>query len=214
MSYYQGINSTCRPYVKVPSPFYFNISEFLPRKSVGCKTSNAFMIYRKMYVKVLLDQKLHYKMTEASNWAAKAWNEESLKVKSEFRRYAQHLKDFYKQREAELKLGSINPIPLHSTPTTLPDSNVIPDYEIDPNSLGFDIETNNDHQIFLLDPQYNFNINYFLSEPSNCYSQEQPQFNMNSNVLHQTYLPTPQASPIQTFVENSEPGAFLSSIPE
>ncbi|KAF0445415.1 MATA-HMG [Gigaspora margarita] len=87
-----------RPIIKVPSPFEFNISEFLPRKSIGCKTSNAFMIYRKVYVKTLLQLKLHSKMTNASCWAADSWKEESVEVKNDFKRFAKKLKEFYKHK--------------------------------------------------------------------------------------------------------------------
>ncbi|CAG8743734.1 8652_t:CDS:2, partial [Racocetra fulgida] len=90
-----------RPPIKVPSPFEFNISEFLPRKSIGCKTSNAFMIYRKVYVKTLLRQELHSKMTEASCWAAESWNEESIEVKNDFKRFAKKLKEIYRHKSKE-----------------------------------------------------------------------------------------------------------------
>ncbi|CAG8448946.1 13607_t:CDS:2 [Cetraspora pellucida] len=90
-----------RPPIKVPSPFEFNISEFLPRKSIGCKTSNAFMIYRKVYVKTLLRHELHSKMTEASCWAAKSWNEESIEVKNDFKRFAKKLKEIYRHKSKE-----------------------------------------------------------------------------------------------------------------
>ncbi|RHZ83199.1 hypothetical protein Glove_99g67 [Diversispora epigaea] len=87
-----------RPFIIIPSPFEFDVLEFLPRKRVGCKTSNAFMIYRKIYVKALLKQQLHYKMTDASNWASKAWKEEPEHVKVQFQEYARNLKEIYNQR--------------------------------------------------------------------------------------------------------------------
>ncbi|CAG8757354.1 6625_t:CDS:1, partial [Dentiscutata erythropus] len=92
-----------RPFIKVPSPFEFNISEFLPRKSIGCKTSNAFMIYRKVYVKTLLRLKLHSKMTNASCWAADSWKEESTEVKNDFKKFAKKLKEIYRNKSKEVE---------------------------------------------------------------------------------------------------------------
>ncbi|CAG8666766.1 16623_t:CDS:1, partial [Acaulospora colombiana] len=88
-------------------------------------------------------------MTDASNWAAKAWSEESQQVKSEFREYAQHLKLFYKQREAELETENIHSIPFQSTPSTFQDNNIIiPDCEHNSNPSN--------SSLFYNDPQYSF----------------------------------------------------------
>ncbi|CAG8541766.1 5725_t:CDS:2 [Diversispora eburnea] len=157
-----------RPFIIIPSPFEFDILEFLPRKRVGCKTSNAFMIYRKIYVKTLLKQQLHYKMTDASNWASKAWKEEPEHVKIQFQEYAKNLKEFCNINIAECtcpdELFQLNfiqsPLPIPFSPIIFENSPIIFDNNYDDNYENYD--NNYDNYENYVNNVYGFNDENYL----------------------------------------------------
>src|SRR2546421_12947731 len=88
-----------RPEVLVSSPrtLDLNPNDFMPRKSRGCKTSNAFMIYRTIYGKILSKKGLPSKMTEVSRWASQAWKVESDEIKNEYKEFAKKVGKIYRE---------------------------------------------------------------------------------------------------------------------
>ncbi|RGB40107.1 hypothetical protein C1646_426273 [Rhizophagus diaphanus] len=95
-----------RPKVSVSSPrmLMLNPNHFLPRRSGRCKTSNAFMIYRKVYSKMLMINGLPSKMTEVSRWASEAWKFEKEELKNEYRDFAKRVKEVYRERSQILEV--------------------------------------------------------------------------------------------------------------
>jgi hypothetical protein len=91
-----------RPNVSVSSPCSLNPNHFLPKKSRGCKTSNAFMIYRKVYGIMLMRSGLPSKMTEVSRWASEAWKFEREDLKNEYREFAKRVREVYRERAQNL----------------------------------------------------------------------------------------------------------------
>ncbi|GBC06477.1 hypothetical protein RclHR1_06870008 [Rhizophagus clarus] len=91
-----------RPIVSVSSPYLLNPNHFLPKKSRGCKTSNAFMIYRKVYSRMLMIKGLPSKMTEVSRWASEAWKFEREELKNEYREFAKKVREIYRERSQML----------------------------------------------------------------------------------------------------------------
>ncbi|PKY24864.1 hypothetical protein RhiirB3_413447 [Rhizophagus irregularis] len=94
-----------RPKVSISSPrmLMLNPNHFLPRRSGRSKTSNAFMIYRKVYNKVLMINGLPSKMTEVSRWASEAWKFEKEELKNEYRDFAKRVKEVYRERSQILE---------------------------------------------------------------------------------------------------------------
>jgi hypothetical protein len=80
-----------KPYVEVPSPNYLDIEEFMPKKS-GCnKTSNAFIIYRTVFAKVLMEKDYQNKMVDVSRWAATSWRNEKSEVIIAYKKFAKEI---------------------------------------------------------------------------------------------------------------------------
>jgi len=132
--------SRSRPEVIIPSPRMLNLNpeDFLPRKTRGCKTSNAFIIYRKIYVKILLEKELHSKMTEASRWASEAWSVERVELKDEYREFAKKVSKIYRRRAQELDASRTPPriLPSRSPPDNTNNNN-------NNNNIDIDININN-----------------------------------------------------------------------
>jgi hypothetical protein len=111
-----------RPEVLVSSPRMLNLNphNFMPRKSRGCKTSNAFMIYRTIYTKTLSQKGLPSKMTEVSRWASESWSSESEELKNEYRDFAKKVSEIYQEKARTLVpriLPTILPTqPIESSP--------------------------------------------------------------------------------------------------
>src|SRR5436190_5840871 len=93
-----------RPEVFVSSPRLLNLNphDFMPRKARGCKTSNAFMIYRTIYTKTLSKKGLPSKMTEVSRWASESWYAESEDLKNEYREFAKKVSEIYHENARKL----------------------------------------------------------------------------------------------------------------
>ncbi|CAI2178152.1 10511_t:CDS:1 [Funneliformis geosporum] len=120
----QSLNDRSRPKIIVPSPRMSNLNpeDFMPRKSRGCKPSNAFIIYRKIYVKTLLAEELHYKMTEASRWASESWSIEREELKDEYREFAKKVSKIYRKKAQDLDSSRVLPTILPSQPIRSPNT--------------------------------------------------------------------------------------------
>ncbi|CAG8492861.1 1358_t:CDS:1 [Paraglomus occultum] len=81
--------------IKLPSPSDLPVESFLPKKRGRSRTSNAFMIYRKLYFKALAERGCRSKMIDVSRWASAAWAKERIEVKMEFNQFANKLEDVY-----------------------------------------------------------------------------------------------------------------------
>ncbi|RIA87876.1 hypothetical protein C1645_827150 [Glomus cerebriforme] len=107
-----------RPKVTISSPRKMNLNpdDFMPKKSRGCKTSNAFLIYRTIYSKTLSQKGLPSKMTEVSRWASESWNNEREELKAEYREFAKEVSEIY-QKNAETVIPRVLPaiLPIRST---------------------------------------------------------------------------------------------------
>src|SRR5688572_22793631 len=89
------------PYVKVPSPILLDIEEFMPKKIGGNKTSNAFIIYRTVFAKVLIGKDYQSKMTDVSRWASTSWKNEKDDVKTAYKNFAKKIQSIHKKRSQE-----------------------------------------------------------------------------------------------------------------
>jgi hypothetical protein len=79
-----------KPYVEVPWPNYLDIEEFMPKKSYN-KTSNAFIIYRTVFAKVLMEKDYQNKMVDVSRWAATSWRNEKSEVIIAYKKFAKEI---------------------------------------------------------------------------------------------------------------------------
>src|SRR3954447_2427333 len=93
-----------RPDIIILSPSTLKLipDDFMPRKSKGCKTSNAFMIYRSIYNKTLSQKGFPSKMTEVSRWASESWSAESEELKGEYREFAKKVSKIYHENSQPL----------------------------------------------------------------------------------------------------------------
>ncbi|RIA85214.1 hypothetical protein C1645_879445 [Glomus cerebriforme] len=89
------------PYVKVPPPILLDIEEFMPKKSGGSKTSNAFIIYRTVFAKVLIGKDFQSKMTDVSKWAAISWKNEKSDIKTAYKKFAKEIQLIHKKRSQD-----------------------------------------------------------------------------------------------------------------
>jgi hypothetical protein len=107
-----------KPEVLISSPRTLNLNpdDFMPKKSRGCKTSNAFLIYRTIYSRILTQKGYPSKMTEVSRWASESWNDESEELKNEYREFAKKVSQIY-QKNAESLVPRILPTILPIQPT-------------------------------------------------------------------------------------------------
>jgi hypothetical protein len=106
-SLFSSIRSRPNVFVLSPRKLNLNPDDFMPRKSSGCKTSNAFMIYRTIYGKILSQKGLPSKMTEVSRWASQAWKVESDELKNEYREFAKKVGKIYRERAKSLGVQRI-----------------------------------------------------------------------------------------------------------
>ena len=102
LSIFSSIRSRPNVFVLSPRKLNLNPDDFMPRKSRGCKTSNAFMIYRTIYGKILSQKGLPSKMTEVSRWASESWSAESEELKNEYRDFAKKVSEIYHERARTL----------------------------------------------------------------------------------------------------------------
>ncbi|CAG8646890.1 17040_t:CDS:1 [Funneliformis caledonium] len=160
-----------------------NPEDFMPRKSRGCKPSNAFIIYRKIYVKTLLAEELHYKMTEASRWASESWSIEREELKDEYREFAKKVSKIYRKRAQDLDASRV-------PPTILP---------LQPNRSSNDITATSDNIIESDPSQYpNQTLPYPMETPKLSFDapyQEQPpilpSFHETPLIRHDIYFTSP-----------------------
>ncbi|GBB84396.1 hypothetical protein RclHR1_00110029 [Rhizophagus clarus] len=119
-----------RPEVFISSPRTLNLNpdDFMPKKSKGVKTSNAFLIYRTIYSKTLTQKGYPSKMTEVSRWASESWNRESEELKNEYKEFAKKVSQIY-HKNAELLVPRILPTILPIQPPELYQNNAIPDLQ-------------------------------------------------------------------------------------
>ncbi|CAG8535641.1 241_t:CDS:1 [Paraglomus brasilianum] len=92
--------------IKLPSPSDLPVESFLPKKRGRSRTSNAFMIYRKLYFKALAERGCKSKMIDVSRWASAAWAKERVEVKMEFNQFANRLENLYHERLRNAELSS------------------------------------------------------------------------------------------------------------
>ncbi|GBB93680.1 hypothetical protein RclHR1_02210015 [Rhizophagus clarus] len=90
-----------KPYVEVPLPICLDMEEFMPKKSGGCKTSNAFIIYRTVFAKVLMRKDYQSKMTDVSKWAASSWKNEKDEIVTAYKKFAKEIQSTYKKRSQD-----------------------------------------------------------------------------------------------------------------
>nr|CAG8433893.1 8263_t:CDS:2 [Entrophospora candida] len=96
-------SSSSFPQIKIPFPPIINLAELLqPNKSFSLfdephkpsRAPNAFIIYRKVFVKVARDEGHNLPMTAISSMASISWEKEPEEVKAEYKRISKeaHLK--------------------------------------------------------------------------------------------------------------------------
>ncbi|RIA96224.1 hypothetical protein C1645_872196 [Glomus cerebriforme] len=86
--------------IKPPFPPTINIDDLVTSKPNGdkpSKSSNAFIIYRKAYVKELHSRGINLQMTQISPMVSESWKQEPENVKAEYKRLAEAAKRRYKE---------------------------------------------------------------------------------------------------------------------
>ncbi|CAG8609682.1 2720_t:CDS:2 [Rhizophagus irregularis] len=86
--------------IKPPFPPTINIDDLVTSKPNGdkpSKSSNAFIIYRKAYVKELHSRGINLQMTQISPMVSESWKQEPDSVKAEYKRLAEAAKKRYKE---------------------------------------------------------------------------------------------------------------------
>ncbi|CAG8530037.1 10993_t:CDS:2 [Acaulospora morrowiae] len=86
--------------VKPTFPPLINVDELVPSRPNGekpSKSSNAFIIYRKAYVKELHMRGINLQMTQISPMVSESWKQEPEDVKKEYKRLAEAAKKRYKE---------------------------------------------------------------------------------------------------------------------
>ncbi|CAB5396094.1 unnamed protein product [Rhizophagus irregularis] len=86
--------------IKPPFPPTINIDDLVTSKPNGdkpSKSSNAFIIYRKAYVKELHSRGINLQMTQISPMVSESWKQEPDSVKAEYKRLAEAAKKRYKR---------------------------------------------------------------------------------------------------------------------
>ncbi|CAG8819517.1 4768_t:CDS:1 [Gigaspora margarita] len=89
-------NITACPSIKVPYPPSISARELIFHKKNGevpARAPNAFLIYRRVYVKQLQAQNYAFKMTDVSSMASSSWKSEPNWVKDEYMRIAGEAKN-------------------------------------------------------------------------------------------------------------------------
>ncbi|CAG8535699.1 244_t:CDS:1 [Paraglomus brasilianum] len=86
------------PDITIPSPQTLCAENFLPKKLIGCKTPNAFIIYRTVYVQQLTENEHRYKMIDVSRWVSESWKNETKEVKAAFKLLARDVRRLYHNR--------------------------------------------------------------------------------------------------------------------
>ncbi|CAG8587443.1 602_t:CDS:2 [Acaulospora colombiana] len=86
--------------IKPPFPPTISVDDLVTSRPNGdkpSKASNAFMIYRKAYVKELHSRGINLQMTQISPIVSESWKKESESVKEEYKRLAEAAKKRYKE---------------------------------------------------------------------------------------------------------------------
>src|SRR5947199_2798409 len=86
--------------IKPPFPPTINIDDLVTSRPNGnkpSKSSNAFIIYRKAYVKELHSRGINLQMTQISPMVSESWKQEPDNVKAEYKRLAEAAKRRYKE---------------------------------------------------------------------------------------------------------------------
>ncbi|RIB21169.1 hypothetical protein C2G38_1126578 [Gigaspora rosea] len=89
-------NITACPSIKVPYPPSISARELIFHKKNGevpARAPNAFLIYRRVYVKQLQAENYAFKMTDVSSMASSSWKSEPEWVKDEYMRIAGEAKN-------------------------------------------------------------------------------------------------------------------------
>ncbi|KAF0383424.1 MATA-HMG [Gigaspora margarita] len=87
-------------FIKPPFPPTINIDDLVTSKPNGdkpSKSSNAFIIYRKVYVKELHSRGVNLQMTQISPMVSESWKQEPEVVKQEYKKLAEAAKKRYKE---------------------------------------------------------------------------------------------------------------------
>ncbi|CAG8595600.1 6296_t:CDS:1 [Cetraspora pellucida] len=87
-------------FIKPPFPPSINIDDLVTSKPNGdkpSKSSNAFIIYRKVYVKELHSRGVNLQMTQISPMVSESWKQEPEIVKQEYKKLAEAAKKRYKE---------------------------------------------------------------------------------------------------------------------
>ncbi|CAG8731955.1 10300_t:CDS:1 [Dentiscutata erythropus] len=87
-------------FIKPPFPPTINIDDLVTSKPNGdkpSKSSNAFIIYRKVYVKELHSRGVNLQMTQISPMVSESWKQEPEIVKQEYKKLAEAAKKRYKE---------------------------------------------------------------------------------------------------------------------
>ncbi|PKY37471.1 hypothetical protein RhiirA4_438698 [Rhizophagus irregularis] len=191
--------------INLPFPPTINIDNLVPvpRRFDGDKpprSPNAFLIYRKAYVKELHSRRINLRMTQISSMASESWKQEPDSVKAEYKRLEEEAKKRYneiwtsEQRRRQHRKHQQQSLFIDSKPTNeLGLSNLTqtpPQTAIDINQLDFSQSSLWPHQAISplqnLTPLYN----------SNYYSEARSFF----------YRPLENVSLYR--VEEGSPGAY------
>ncbi|CAI2169034.1 98_t:CDS:1 [Funneliformis geosporum] len=82
------------PEISIPDPRTLDPTEFLPKPN-SRKSCNGFMIYRKVYQKLLNANSQKFKMTLISRWASALWLKENEKLKDDYQQFASMIARFH-----------------------------------------------------------------------------------------------------------------------
>jgi hypothetical protein len=155
--------ASSEPYVKVPLPILLDIEEFMPKKTGGNKTSNAFIIYRTVFAKVLIKDEYQSKMTDVSKWASISWKNEKAEVKTAYRKFAKEIQLIHKKRSQEA-LISRNNRRLVAANANVPILETIPSATV-PSQMNSQRNESPMYQTNLIIEHENVNIPTFLTHP-------------------------------------------------
>ncbi|CAB4478239.1 hypothetical protein RhiirA5_467157 [Rhizophagus irregularis] len=109
-----------KPYVEVPLPNHLNIEEYMPKKSGGKKTSNAFIIYRTVFAKVLMNLDYQNKMTDVSKWAAESWKSEKAELITAYKNFANEIQSTHRKRSQDAMINRNRRLIAATTPRENP----------------------------------------------------------------------------------------------
>ncbi|CAG8464819.1 5211_t:CDS:1 [Funneliformis mosseae] len=196
------------PYVEVPPPILLNIEEFMPKKPGGKKTSNAFIIYRTVFAKILTGKDFQNKMTDVSKWASISWKNEKADVKTAYKRFAKEIQTTHKKRSQEAMKSRNRRLVAASTPRRVNPSisprHEIPTYQQQTN-LIFEQGNINFPEVYQTYPfQTLQNFQNFIPETS------EEEFQANDQLNSMITLEEFDQSPIPSSIEEEIPLEILN----